>query len=72
MIEVWAGIMPGEPMPDYSRCWSETNAQQDHLAASDPEARLEYLRMAGESREYAVWLEDPWWINWVRRDWSWC
>lgn len=71
IIEVFAGVIPGEPITEFSRCWTWTSDQQERLKNGDPDARLEWIRMAGESREYAATLENPEQFNWVRRDWTW-
>lgn len=71
IIEVLAGVIPGEPMPAYTRKWVWTSGDQARLEAGDREARQEYLTIAGASREYAASLEDPRRVNWVRRDWIW-
>lgn len=71
IIEVQAGLIPGEPMPEYTRRWGWSSSDQERLGAGDKEAYTLYIRMAGESREYAASLEDPRKVNWVRRDWIW-
>lgn len=71
LIEVVAGLMPGTPMPKYTRRWAWTSDDQQKLVAGDEEAKVKYVRIAGESREYAASLEDPRTVNWVRRDWLW-
>jgi hypothetical protein len=55
IIEVQAGILVGEPMPEYSRRWTWTSVDHDRL----------------EAGEYAASLENPRTLNWVRRDWIW-
>lgn len=59
IIEVVAGILPGEPMPEHSRRWTWTSSDQDALAAGDKEAQAKYIRINGESREYAASLAQP-------------
>jgi hypothetical protein len=71
IIEVQAGLMPGSPMPEYTRRWGWSSDDQAALEAQDPEALRKYVAIAGESREYAASLEDPRRVNWVRRDWIW-
>jgi hypothetical protein len=71
LIEVQAGVIVGEPIPEYSRRWSWSSEDQAKLEAEDKEALYKYVRIAGESREYAASLEDPRRVNWVRRDWIW-
>jgi hypothetical protein len=84
VIEVVAGIVPGTPMPEYTRRWGWTSANQEALnslkgiEAPTPEqrkiyedARALWIRIHGESREYEASLENPARVNWVRRDWIW-
>jgi hypothetical protein len=71
LIEVRAGVIAGEAMPEYTRRWSWNSSDQDALEKGDPAARQRYIQMAGESREYAASLENPQMVNWVRRDWLW-
>lgn len=71
IIEVMAGVIPGEAMPEYTKRWGWTSKNQEALEAGDAEAKALYIQIAGESREYAASLENPALINWVRRDWLW-
>lgn len=66
LIEVQAGIVPGTPMPEYTKRWAITSEQ---WAGETAQAREDIVRIYGESREYAATLEDPRKLNWVRRDW---
>jgi hypothetical protein len=71
IIEVVAGVIPNQPMPEYTRHWEWTSEDQALLDAGDGEARERYIALHGASREYAASLEDPRRVNWVRRDWVW-
>jgi hypothetical protein len=71
IIEVQAGVILEQPMPEHTRRWTWTSTEQERLSAGDPEAQAQYLRIAGESREYAAWLEHPGRVNWVKRIWIW-
>lgn len=71
IIEVVAGLLPGEPIPEFTRRWDWSSEQQQRLLSGDRAAAQEYSDMAGASREYAASLEDPRKVNWVRRDWVW-
>lgn len=71
IIEVFAGLVPGTPMTEYTRQWVWTSADQEALGQSDIKAQEKWIRLAGESREYAASLENPRRLNWVRRDWLW-
>lgn len=71
IIEVTAGMVPGQPMGEYTRRWNWSSQDQDRLLRDDEAAINKYIRIAGESREYAASLENPNNLNWVRRDWIW-
>jgi hypothetical protein len=71
LIEVQAGVIPGTPEPEFTKRWGWTSVEQENLVKGDPAAKAQYIRIAGESREYAASLEDPQRFNWVRRDWLW-
>lgn len=58
-------------MPELTRKWGWTEVDQDLLRADDPSAKELWIRIHGESREYAAMLENPAQVNWVRRDWLW-
>jgi len=75
-ITVTAGVILGEPMPEYTRSWEWSNLDQEAIQLADKSkacraARDKWLRVAGESREYAATLENPEFVNWVRREWIW-
>ena len=71
LIEVVAGLVPGTPMPEFTRRWGWTSDDQEALALGNEEAKKKWIAIAGESREYAATLENPQQVNWVRRDWLW-
>lgn len=71
IIEVTAGIIPGTPIAEHTRRWGWTSRDQQLLEIDDSAAREKWIRIAGESREYAATLENPAQLNWVRRDWIW-
>lgn len=64
IIEVVAGVLPGQPEAEFTRRWAITSEQWEN----DRDA---VIRAYGESREYAATLENPSRVNWVRRDWIW-
>lgn len=71
IIEVMAGMIPGQGDPQYTKRWTWSSVDQEDLIRGDPAAKEQYIRIAGESREYAASLENPQILNWVRRDWLW-
>jgi len=70
-IEVRAGVLPGQSMPEHQRFWNWTSEQQERLINGDAKAKEEWVAMAGSSREYAATLENPAILNWVERIWVW-
>lgn len=76
--EVTAGIVPGTPMPDYSRrwiitseCWEKMNSLSDEEFKREfPEGSF-YLRFLEEAHNYAKELTQPQLLNWVRVEWIW-
>ncbi len=63
IIEVNAGIIPHEPMPEHRKLWSLTYEQ-----TRDAE---QWRRAHGEAVMYMLALQNPGAINWVRLDWIW-
>ncbi len=64
--EVTAGIIPGQPMPEYSRRWGLTSKQWE----SAGNVAL-YNSCLVAAMEYARYLMEPRSLNWVRVDWIW-
>lgn len=63
VIEVTAGLIPGQPDPQHTRRWAlSTEECEDGYTMSDA---------LGASREYAAVLAHPSVVNWVRHDWVW-
>lgn len=70
--EVTAGIIPGEPMPEYTRRWGLTSSQwygpDGEPSATGAALYNAYLVAA---QEYARCLMRPDVLNWVRVEWIW-
>lgn len=79
IIEVTAGIIPGEPEAKFTRRWAIASCEWEEAQAadanSDPEhAFATYLLLSGraaQADEYARALRNPARLNWVRTDWVW-
>lgn len=84
IIEVRAGVIPRTAMPEYTRRWAITSREYetmndraelgkplDQRSAAWHEARDQWLRAHGESREYQATLENPSQFNWCERTWLW-
>jgi hypothetical protein len=76
--EVTAGVIPGQPMPEYTRRWFLTGETWEREnAMSDEEFKKEcpdgstFLRFRDEADDYAKHLHDPRSLNWVRVEWIW-
>ena len=70
LIEVQAGIIPGTPMPEYTRHWSYTSvdyAKDQNMPPDQPTILSVQLK---EAHDYALGLSTPA-LNWVRLDWIW-
>lgn len=60
-FEVVAGLLPGQPMDEYTK--------QFFMTSDDPDSRFQELYT--QAREYAEALIDPSRLNWVRFEWVW-
>lgn len=71
-VDVVAGVVPGTPMPEYSRRYYITSAEW-HAAADTPEGQATLLaEMNGKAQGWASYLMlQPDALNWVRTDWVW-
>lgn len=77
--EVVAGLIPGQPMPEFTRRWTITGEYWEKInAMSDeeffkefPEGKSNFQKFQIEAQEYARSLTDPRRVNWVRVDWIW-
>jgi hypothetical protein len=83
IIEVTAGVLPGQVEAKFTRQWTVTSAEWERatredeacLAADDQgHAFYRYLLVNGraaQADEYARLLRNPERFNWVRTDWVW-
>lgn len=71
IIEVVAGVIPQQPMEEYTKRWGITSAEW--YGAEGDEARVSLLSARNkEAQEYAMSLMmRPDYVNWVRTDWLW-
>ena len=70
IIEVVAGLLPGQPMPEYTKRWAVTSFDWDS-AVTDQLKRALVVGRATEADEYTWTLRNPSRVNWVRTDWDW-
>lgn len=72
IIEVVAGVIPGTPIPEYSKRFGITSDAwyaQGVYEGKAEEARIEILKVYGFAQEYMRNLMNPQAVNWVRLDW---
>ena len=62
-IHVVAGVIPGEPISELTRGWEFTQADLD----SPPR----YIDQTGAAMNYAMSLQNPAKVNWVKLEWVW-
>lgn len=64
--EVTAGLIPGQPMPEYTKRWVLTAYEWKSPRGGDL-----LLERMGSAMAYAVSMQNPRTRNWVRLDWVW-
>lgn len=64
-IEVMAGMVPGTPMDEHTRRWHFTRSGYEKNDGQD------YSDAVGAASYYALTLQNPQRLNWVRMDWVW-
>lgn len=62
-VQVIAGVIPEEPMPEFTREW--------HFTKKDMDNPPTYIDKTGSAMNYAMSLQNPERFNWVRLDWIW-
>jgi hypothetical protein len=71
LLEVVAGVLPGTPLPEYTRRWAITSAKW-RQANDEGEASELLAEYNGRAQGYAALLMlQPDAVNWVRTDWIW-
>ena len=68
IIEVVCGLVPQEPMPEYTRRFGLSSSD---VEAEGTAAQSAWDRVHGEAVMYALGLMHPSRTNWVRLDWIW-
>ena len=61
-VFVTAGVILGKPVPEYTRGWNFT--QKDYKPPT-------YVDQTGAAMNYAMSLQNPEKVNWVRLEWIW-
>ncbi len=81
-IEVTAGLIPGQPVPEFTRRWAITSAEWQEANRLDDERATDFYGATstgnvladrqGAAMAYAQLLMfQPDRVNWVRVDWVW-
>jgi hypothetical protein len=70
--EVTAGLIPGQPMNEYTRRWGMTASEwHGEDGKPTPQAVALFNAYLVAAQEYARYLMDPRGLNWVRMEWIW-
>jgi hypothetical protein len=71
IIEVHAGVIPGQPMAEFTKRWSyDSNDYEQDLKTPEDQPTILSLRLT-EAHDYAMGLSNPHYVTWVRVDWIW-
>jgi len=62
-MRVVAGVLLGTPIPEYTREW--------HFTKEEMEAPPAYIDGTGAALNYAMSLQNPKTLNWVKMEWIW-
>jgi len=72
LLEVVGGVIPGEPMPIYTKQFaisSDVYYAQGEYEGREQEAQMEMFKVYGTAQEYMRSLWNPQMCNWVRCEW---
>lgn len=69
LLEVQAGVLPGTPMPEYTRQWAITSEEWNAEGADQSTILAE---ANGKAQGYAgLLMLQPDRLNWVKTEWIW-
>jgi hypothetical protein len=71
IIEVTAGVIPGQTMPEHTKRWGYTSEDYEKDRNTAPDRATVFSRYLDEAHDYAKGLSNPAYLNWVRVDWLW-
>ena len=71
LIEVLAGIIPGEPIAEYTKLWGYSSEDYGLDKAVPLDQPTIFSKRLEEAHAYAMGLSNPAHVNWVRVDWIW-
>ena len=71
--EVNAGVIPGTPIPEFTKQWHYTSQhfEEDARHAEEPAYQPIFMKMLAEATAYQCQLTDPRRLNWVRLTFLW-
>lgn len=71
--EVTAGLIPGQPMPEYTRRWYLTSSEwyDKDGRSNSPQGSALFNANLVAAQEYARYLMNPGALNWVSVTWIW-
>jgi hypothetical protein len=70
--EVSAGLIPGEPMPEYTRRWClDADQWYGPDGQPTPQGVALFNSYLVAAQEYARFLMNPGVLNWVKVEWVW-
>ncbi len=69
--EVQAGILPGTPMPELTKCFAYTSEDYEADLEKGPEEMTTFTALMVKAHAYSQELTNPQRLNWVRVDWIW-
>jgi hypothetical protein len=71
IIEVEAGVIPGEPIESFTKRWGYTSEDYELDKKTPPDQPTIFSKRLQEAHDYAMGLSNPAYVNWVRVDWIW-
>ena len=71
LIEVHAGVLLGEPIPQYTKRWCYTSEDFEKDREVPQDQPTIFSTRLQEAHDYAMGLSNPAYVNWVRVDWIW-
>ena len=71
IFEVHAGVIPGQPMPEYTRRWGYTSTDYQHDRSVPEGEDTIFTTRLKEAHAYAMSITSPAYVNWVNVHWIW-
>lgn len=63
LLEVMAGLIPGQPIQEFTRQYAISEEDMKHPP--------KYVEVCGMAMNYAMSLQNPQQVNWVKFEWVW-